>query len=96
MIKAIQWLGQITLDKLASLGRSGLVLFGFLWHFPEPRRMFGLWMRQMYLIGVLSFLLCVFQAYLLAWCSGTGYTLLVDFGTEDSCGTMVALSSLEN
>lgn len=81
--------------KLASFGRSGLILFGMLSHIPNLKRMLSLWVRQVYFIGVFSIsIVCISGLFIGMVLGLQGYTLLVDFGTEDSLGSMVALSLL--
>ncbi|MGB1236810.1 MAG: lipid asymmetry maintenance ABC transporter permease subunit MlaE [Pseudomonadales bacterium] len=92
------------LDFLAATGRSGLnTLAGFgrawfmLWHalvaIPQPRAHFPLLIRQLYAVGVKSLLIIVVSGLFIGMVLGLqGYTILVDFGSEQSVGQMVALS----
>jgi len=94
------------IEKLASLGHRGLLffslfgrsfilflstLFGFLYLFRRP----NLLIKQLYAVGVLSFLIILVSGLFVGMVMGLqGYNTLVDFGAEESLGQVVALSLL--
>ncbi|SDI41087.1 phospholipid/cholesterol/gamma-HCH transport system permease protein [Ferrimonas sediminum] len=95
MVQMIQRLGRTGLETLSSMGRATLMLVGALVHKPEPRKMWPLLARQIYSVGVLSMLIILVSGLFIGMVLGLqGYTILVDFGTEESLGPMVALSLL--
>ena len=57
MLKQIQQLGANTLGTLQGLGRATLMLFGALWGRPRPLKNWHLYMKQIYVVGVLSLLI---------------------------------------
>jgi phospholipid/cholesterol/gamma-HCH transport system permease protein len=93
MIKLFTQLGANTRKSFAKLGRStfflGLTLLGFLDVLLRPR----LLSKQLYSVGVLSFLIIsisgLFVGMVLAL---QGYYVLTDFGAEEALGVMVATS----
>ncbi|MFW1677954.1 lipid asymmetry maintenance ABC transporter permease subunit MlaE [Pontibacter sp. JAM-7] len=86
-------IGRGTLDKLASVGRSGIVLVHALVAKPQPRMMFPLLLQQIYFVGVLSLVIIVVSGLFIGMVLGLqGYTILVDYGSEQAVGQMVALS----
>lgn len=95
IVDKIQSLGQTGIGKVASLGRAGLMLIGALIHRPEPKKMAPLLVAQLYNVGVRSMLIILISGLFIGLVLGLqGYTILVDFGTEESLGPMVALSLL--
>lgn len=95
MIDFIAQLGRSGLDFSASVGRSTFMLLGAIFSIPNPKKNTHLLMQQIYVLGVQSILLiCISGLFIGMVLALQGYTLLVDFGTEDSLGPMVALSLL--
>ncbi|WP_207061309.1 lipid asymmetry maintenance ABC transporter permease subunit MlaE [Motiliproteus sp. SC1-56] len=93
MIERLQSLGFNTLSKLAALGRSGIFLFQSLVAVPSLRVGFPLLMRQLHAVGVLSLIIIVVSGLFIGMVlSLQGYTILVDYGSEQAVGQMVALS----
>jgi len=93
MIRIINNLGRGTLDSLAKLGRSALFLThavtGITEILPRPR----LLTKQLYFVGVLTFLIIVISGLFVGMVLGLqGYYTLSDFGAEESLGIMVAAS----
>ena len=93
MIQMISNLGRATLDSLAKLGRSTLflthTLTGITELLPRPR----LLTKQLYFVGVLTFLIIVISGLFVGMVLGLqGYYTLSDFGAEESLGIMVAAS----
>ncbi|MGH1461053.1 MAG: lipid asymmetry maintenance ABC transporter permease subunit MlaE [Neptuniibacter sp.] len=86
-------LGRSGLSNLASLGRSGMILFHSLVARPEPLKMFPLLIQQIYFVGVLSLIIIIVSGLFIGMVLGLqGYTILVDYGSEQAVGQMVALS----
>ncbi len=93
MLARIQDLGAATLTAIGRIGRSSLFLGRLLAGLPLLVKRPGLVIQQLYVIGVLSLVIIsvsgVFVGMVLAL---QGYYTLVDFGAEQSVGTLVALS----
>lgn len=86
-------LGRFGLNNLASLGRSGMILFQSIIARPQPITMFPLLVQQIYFVGVLSLIIIVVSGLFIGMVLGLqGYTILVDYGSEQAVGQMVALS----
>lgn len=95
MINAVRQLGAKVLDVIAGTGQAMLVLIGALIGKPQPTKQWPLLMQQIYVVGVLSLLIIVVSGLFIGMVLGLqGYTILVDFGAEQSLGPMVALSLL--
>lgn len=93
MLDAVARLGRLGLDKLAAVGRSGALLVQSLIAKPEPLVMFPLLLKQLYFVGVLSLIIIVVSGLFIGMVLGLqGYTILVDYGSEQAVGQMVALS----
>lgn len=89
----LQKLGQNMLASFAKLGRSCFfmmqVLVGVLAIIQRPRR----FTRQLYSVGVLSFLLIVISGLFVGMVLGLqGFYILSNFGAEETLGLMVAAS----
>ncbi|MFC3033014.1 lipid asymmetry maintenance ABC transporter permease subunit MlaE [Pseudoalteromonas fenneropenaei] len=95
MISLLQKLGHKTLSRFAALGRATQVLVGALWNLPEPRKGVPLLVRQLYMVGHQSLLIIMVSGLFIGMVLALqGYTVLVDYGAEDSLGPLVALSLL--
>jgi phospholipid/cholesterol/gamma-HCH transport system permease protein len=91
MLRYLRLLGQQTLDWIGALGRASRVWFFALFGLPR-RDDFGLLMRQVYQIGVLSMIIIVLSAFSIgAVLALQGYTQLSKVGAEGSVGVGVAL-----
>jgi phospholipid/cholesterol/gamma-HCH transport system permease protein len=85
--------GKSTLDRLAAVGRSGAVLVQSLVASPAPLMMLPLVLKQIYFVGVLSLIIIIVSGLFIGMVLGLqGYTILVDYGSEQAVGQMVALS----
>ncbi|CCQ10379.1 Uncharacterized ABC transporter, permease component YrbE [Pseudoalteromonas luteoviolacea B = ATCC 29581] len=90
-----QRLGRTTLDKFAAIGRATQMLLGSLFNLPNPRKGFPLLVRQLYMVGHQSLLIIMVSGLFIGMVLALqGYTVLVDYGAEDSLGPLVALSLL--
>lgn len=93
LIDWIQGIGSDTLHRLSALGRAGLILAQALIARPTPAQSFPLLIRQLYFVGVLSLIIIVVSGLFIGMVLGLqGYTILVDYGSEQAVGQMVALS----
>ncbi len=94
-MEAIRRLGEETLDALRTLGSSGTFLFQALVAAPNVRKGFPLLIQQMYAIGVLSLAIIVVAGLFIGMVLGLqGYNTLIDYGSEQALGTLVAKSLL--
>lgn len=88
-----QYIGRQSLLYLASSGRAGFVLFFSIFAIPRIPAGLGLWVRQMYYVGVLSLPIIMCSALFIGMVLGLqGYTTLVKFGAEQALGQLIALS----
>jgi phospholipid/cholesterol/gamma-HCH transport system permease protein len=93
MIQSIRKLGRATLDSIAKLGRSSLFLMHTLSGIAGLLTRPGLLIKQLYFVGVLTFLIIVISGLFVGMVLGLqGYYTLSDFGAEESLGIMVAAS----
>lgn len=93
MLDWIQSLGHAGLSRLAAFGRAGGLLVQALVARPQPLTMFPLLVKQLYFVGVLSLIIIVVSGGFIGMVLGLqGYTILVDYGSEQAVGQMVALS----
>ncbi|MFW5443318.1 MAG: lipid asymmetry maintenance ABC transporter permease subunit MlaE [Methylococcaceae bacterium] len=88
-----QKIGNATLSSFSKLGRSSvfllLTLAGTLAILPRPK----LLLKQLYSIGVLSFLIITISGLFVGMVLGLqGFNILSDFGAEEALGVMVAAS----
>lgn len=95
MIDMIRGIGRYTLDTIAGSGKALLLLLGALIGKPQPAKSWPLFIQQMYVVGVLSLLIIIVSGLFIGMVLALqGYTILVDYGAEQSLGPMVALSLL--
>ena len=93
MLNVLQRLGHQFFNRLSALGRAGQLLFQSLIAKPAPLMMFPLLVSQLYFVGVLSLVIIVVSGLFIGMVLGLqGYTILVDYGSEQAVGQMVALS----
>lgn len=92
----LQKLGRAGLDFFERLGRGHLFLFYVLTVSPGMFIRFRLLLQQIFTIGVLSLLIVTVAGLFVGMVLGLqGYNTLVDFGSEESLGVMVALSLVQ-
>lgn len=95
MFDRIAALGKAVLDTVAGAGAALIMLTRALLGRPNLRKSWPLLMTQMYSLGVLSLLIIIISGLFIGMVLGLqGFTILVDFGAEQSLGQMVALSLL--
>ncbi|MBA4503115.1 lipid asymmetry maintenance ABC transporter permease subunit MlaE [Marinobacterium marinum] len=93
MLDVLQRLGRGALSRLARVGRAGQILLQSLLATPQPLIMVPLVLKQIYFVGVLSLVIIVVSGGFIGMVLGLqGYTILVDYGSEQAVGQMVALS----
>lgn len=86
-------LGSKAIGTLEKLGRSSLFLMRIFCGVFELLRRSGLLIVQLYSVGVLTFLLIAISGLFVGMVLGLqGYTILSDFGAEQTLGVMVAAS----
>ena len=91
----IQNLGAHVIDKVQALGRASMMLIGAIVVVPQPKKNLPLVIKQIYVVGVQSLLIIIVSGLFIGMVMALqGYTILVDYGAEDSLGPMVALSLL--
>ncbi|MBI2779209.1 MAG: lipid asymmetry maintenance ABC transporter permease subunit MlaE [Gammaproteobacteria bacterium] len=93
MMGWLQRLGSTSLSVFERLGRGNLFLLRILAALPSLVLRPGLVIAQLYSVGVLSMTLIVISGLNVGMVLGLqGYNTLVDFGSEESLGQLVALS----
>lgn len=92
----LQKLGRFGIDFFERLGRGHLFLLYVLKVSPGMFIRFRLLLQQIFGIGVLSLLIITVAGLFVGMVLGLqGYNTLVDFGSEESLGVMVALSLVQ-
>ena len=93
MLDLLQRLGAAALGSAERLGRGNLFLMHVLVGFPALLPRFGLVIKQMFSVGVLSLVIIAVSGLFVGMVLALqGYNTLVDFGATESLGVMVALS----
>ncbi|WP_097460109.1 lipid asymmetry maintenance ABC transporter permease subunit MlaE [Mangrovitalea sediminis] len=93
MLDSVANLGRRAMNFMSSVGRSGLFLSNSLVGVPQLRTGFPLLMKQLYSIGVLSLAIIVVSGLFIGMVLGLqGYNILIDYGSQQSIGVMVALT----
>ena len=93
MLDILAVTGRHFIEKLAGFGRATLVLMHALFVWPQPRTSIPLIVKQLYSVGVKSLLIIAVSGLFIGMVLGLqGYTILVDFASEQAVGQMVALS----
>lgn len=91
----MQSIGRNTLQTLAGVGRALLMLIGAIVHMPNVKKGAPLLIKQLYMVGFLSLVIILVSGLFIGMVLALqGYTVLVDYGAEDSLGPLVALSLL--
>jgi len=92
MLDFLQRTGKESLLTVASLGRAGMFLAGTLRGMPSWKAV-PLFIKQLYSIGVLSLVIIVVSGLFIGMVLGLqGYNILVDYGSEQAIGQMIALT----
>ncbi len=91
----MQSIGRNTLQTLAGVGRALLMLIGAIVNMPNIKKGAPLLIKQLYMVGFLSLVIILVSGLFIGMVLALqGYTVLVDYGAEDSLGPLVALSLL--
>ena len=92
MLDFLQRTGKKSLLAVGSLGRAGMFLVGTLKGVPSWKAV-PLFTKQLYAIGVLSLVIIVVSGLFIGMVLGLqGYNILVDYGSEQAIGQMIALT----
>lgn len=95
MIDALARLGRRTLDTLAALGRAFMILLTAVFRPRGPGAGLNLLWPELYSAGVLSLsIVSVSGLFIGMVLALQGYSILVDFGSEQSLGQLVSLTLL--
>lgn len=95
ILNLFQRTGASVFDFFAGVGRATLMLMGALFGLPNIRKGFPLFVKQIYVIGVQSLTIILVSGLFIGMVLALqGYTVLVDYGAEDSLGPMVGLALL--
>ena len=93
MLEFLELLGKNTRNSFAKLGRGTFFLIHTLTGIGEVLPRPNLLMKQMYSVGVLSFMIITISGLFVGMVLGLqGFNILSDFGAEESLGVMVAAS----
>lgn len=93
MLRKIRSLGAQGVEFLETFGRSGRFIFQVLFAAPQPIKSFPLLMKQLYVVGVLSLVIIIVSGLFIGMVLGLqGYHILIRYGSEQSLGTLVALT----
>lgn len=93
ILPEVQSLGHQGLSTLAEIGRAGIMLFRALIGKPDLKGGFLRLIKQIYFLGVLSFIVIVLSGIFIGMVLGLqGHTILVKFGAEHALGQLIALS----
>ncbi|KZY65456.1 MULTISPECIES: lipid asymmetry maintenance ABC transporter permease subunit MlaE [unclassified Oleiphilus] len=93
MVKSIQKLGRTGIEFISALGRSGVFLLRAIMGLSFTRKGTGLLVKQFYQVGVLSLIIIIVSGMFIGMVIGLqGYSILVDYGSEQAVGQMVALT----
>ncbi|ONG41243.1 ABC transporter permease [Alkanindiges hydrocarboniclasticus] len=90
----VQRLGRAVIERIEGIGAAMLLLLRTLLAVPSPRG-FGLFIEQMYRVGVLSLLIITVSGLFIGLVLGLQlYSILIRFGSESMLGTGLALTLL--
>jgi phospholipid/cholesterol/gamma-HCH transport system permease protein len=93
VLEFIRRTGRSGMEFGASLGRSGVFLLRVVFGLALSLKGLSLLVTQMYRIGVLSLIIIVVSGLFIGMVLGLqGYSILVDYGSEQAVGQMVALT----
>ena len=93
MVDFVRKVGRTGLDYGAALGRSGIFLLRAIFGLALTANGLKLLVTQIYKIGVLSLIIIIVSGLFIGMVLGLqGYNILVDYGSEQAVGQMVALT----
>ena len=89
----IQRLAANALNVVQKIGAATVFLYQSLVAVPNLRTGFPLLIKQLYAVGVLSLIIIMVSGLFIGMVLGLqGYNILIDYGSEQALGTMVALT----
>jgi phospholipid/cholesterol/gamma-HCH transport system permease protein len=89
----VQRFGRFWLDVIERLGRAHLFLAQIFASLPSLLPRFGLVIKQLYATGVMTLSIILVSGFFVGMVLALqGYMTLIDFGAEESIGTVVALT----
>lgn len=95
IVERVALLGRSGLDVIAAIGRAGIFLFHALAGRSNFGNVFGLLLRQLYAVGVMSLAIIIVSGVFIGMVLALqGYNILKDYGSEQAVGQMVALTLL--
>ena len=95
MINVLVSLGRGTIKRLAGLGRAFSILLQAIFRPFGAGATLRLWLPEIYSAGVLSLVIVAVSGVFIGMVLGLqGYSILVDFGSEQSLGQLVSLTLL--
>lgn len=93
MIKRIEKLGRSGIEFISTIGRSSVFLFRAIFGLSLSVKGLRLLLKQLYQVGVLSLVIIIVSGMFIGMVLGLqGYSILVDYGSEQAVGQMVALT----
>lgn len=93
MIDKIEHLGHRTIKNIQSIGQSGVFIFHLLARIPNVKKLWPEFIKQLYCLGVLSFLIIVVSGTFIGMVVGLqGFNTLQKFGATSQLGQLLALS----
>ena len=93
MIDRLRHLGKAVIGTVQVLGKSGVFVAHSLLGVPSLRKGMPLFIQQLHAVGVLSLPIIVVSGLFIGMVLGLqGYTILVDYGSEQAVGKMLSLS----
>ena len=93
MFELLRYLGKTTRHSFAKLGRASFFLVHAMTGISDIIARPNLLLKQMYSVGVLSFLIILISGLFVGMVLGLqGFYILSDFGAEETLGVMVAAS----
>lgn len=85
--------GQSTIDFISALGRSGIFLARAFFGLTLSVKSLILLIKQIYYVGVLSLVIIIISGLFIGMVLALqGYSILIDYGSEQAIGQMVALT----
>ncbi len=95
LLERIRLFGHSGIDVLAVLGRSSLMLFHVLFGRGSIGGSFGLLVKQLHSVGVMSLVIIVVSGIFIGMVLALqGFNILSSYGSEQAVGQMVALTLL--
>ena len=93
MIKFLSNIGANMIGFIQAVGHASLFIVAIVWVLPYAIKRFGLLVKQIYFLGVLSLPIILTAGLFVGMViSLQGYNVLVDYNSEEAVGTMTALS----